>query len=73
MNRNWKTVNKPLVTRAELIMSWDAIDSWQEELGEMSKGKEGKKFAYPESLMNALRYLMLEHALDCHLGKPKEW
>ncbi len=37
-------------------MSWDAIDSWQEELDEMNRGKEGKRFAYPESLMNASSY-----------------
>ena len=37
-------------------MSWDVIDSWQEELDEMNKGKEGKKFVYPESFMNALSY-----------------
>ncbi len=37
-------------------MSWDAIDSWQEGLDEMSRGKEGKEFAYPESFMNALSY-----------------
>ncbi len=56
MNRNWKTINKSLVTRGELIMSWDVIDSWQEELDEMNKGKEGKKFAYPESFMNVSSY-----------------
>ncbi len=39
MNRNWKTINKSLVTRGELIMSWDVIDSWQEELDEMNKPK----------------------------------
>ncbi len=37
-------------------MSWDAIDSWQEELDEMGRGKEGKEFVCPESLMNALSY-----------------
>ena len=37
-------------------MSWDVIDSWQDELDEMNKGKEGKKFVYPESFMNALSY-----------------
>ena len=56
MNRNWKTINHSLVTRGELIMSWDVIDSWQDELDEMNKGKEGKKFVYPESFMNALSY-----------------
>lgn len=56
MVRNWKTINRSLVTRGELIMSWDIVDSWQEELDAMNKGKEGKQFVYPESFMQALAY-----------------
>ena len=56
MSRNWKTINHSLVTRGELIMSWDVIDSWQEELESMNERKEGNPFVYPESFMQALAY-----------------
>ncbi len=56
MSRNWKTINCSLVTRGELIMSWDAIDSWHEELESMNEGNKGNPFAYPESFMQALGY-----------------
>ena len=56
MKRNWKTINKSLVTRGELIMSWDAVDSWQDELESMNGRKEGNPFVYPGSFMQALAY-----------------
>ena len=54
MNRNWKKYNESLVRRGEIMLSFDAIDSWSTELKEMNHKKEGRQFVYPESFMEAL-------------------
>ena len=54
MNRNWKKYNESLVRRGEIMLSFDAIDSWSTELKEMNHKKEGHQFVYPESFMEAL-------------------
>ena len=59
MKRNWKKYNKSLVRRGEIMLSFDAIDSWSKELKEMNHKKEGHQFVYPESFVEALGY--------CHL------
>ena len=41
MKRNWKKYNKSLVRRGEIMLSFDAIDSWSTELKEMNHKKEG--------------------------------
>ena len=41
MKRNWKKYNKSLVRRGEIILSFDAIDSWSTELKKMNHKKEG--------------------------------
>lgn len=59
MKRNWKKYNKSLVRRGEIMLSFDAINSWNKELKKMNHKKEGHRFVYPESFMEALGY--------CHL------
>ena len=56
MKRNWKKYNKSLVRRGEIMLSFDAIDSWEIELKEMNYKKEGHQYMYPESFMEALGY-----------------
>ena len=38
------------------MLSFDAIESWDKELKEMNRGKEGHQYVYPESFMEALGY-----------------
>lgn len=59
MKRNWKKYNKSLVRRGEIMLSFDAIESWDAELKKMNHKKEGHQYVYPESFMEALGY--------CHL------
>jgi len=59
MKRNWKKYNKSLVRRGEIMLSFDAMEQWSVELKEMNRGKEGHRYQYPESFMEALGY--------CHL------
>jgi len=59
MKRNWKKYNQSLVRRGEIMLSFDAMEQWSAELKEMNQGKEGHRFVYPETFMEALGY--------CHL------
>ena len=56
MKRNWKECNQSPVRRGEIMLSFDAMQQWSAELGEMNHGKEGRRFVYPESFMEALGY-----------------
>lgn len=64
MNRNRTKYNKSLVRRGEIMLSFDAIESWKAELKEMNHKKEGNRYQYPESFMEALGYVHL------YLGLP---
>lgn len=59
MKRNWKKYNQTLVRRGEIMLSFDAMEQWSTELKEMNRGKEGRRYVYPETFMEALGY--------CHL------
>jgi hypothetical protein len=51
---NWRRYNQLLVRRGEeVMMDFDVIDSWQEELLEkMNDGKEeGAQYKYPDSFI----------------------
>jgi len=56
MKRNWKKYNQSLVRRGEIMLSFDAMEQWSAELKEMNQGKEGHRFVYPETFMEALGY-----------------
>jgi len=64
MSRNWKTYNKSLVRRGEIMLSFDAMQHWNAELDLMNHKKEGNQYKYPDTFMEALGYV---HA---YLGLP---
>jgi len=49
--RNWPVYNKQLVRRGEMYISFEFLDSWDDELRKMNKGKVGRKFNYPEKFI----------------------
>ena len=55
--RNWKEYNEKLVRRGELYISLDFLDSWDDELAKMNKGKVGRPFVYPENFMYFLAFI----------------
>lgn len=57
--RDWKRYNEQLVRRGELLLELDFVKKWEKELEEMNRGKRGKPFAYPESLVKFLGFLRL--------------
>ena len=58
--RNWKEYNQSLVRRGEILLDFDMLDEWEDELRRMNQAKEGKsggRFRYPEAYMRLLAYL----------------
>ena len=55
--RNWKKYNESLVKRGEILLDFDVIDNWDNELEDMNKDKEGRKFVYPDSFIKLLGYM----------------
>jgi len=45
------------VRRGEILLDFDVIDSWDNELEEMNKNKKGRKFVYPDSFIKLLGYM----------------
>ncbi len=56
-NRNWREYNESLVRRGEILLDFDLLDEWCEELKRMNQGKEGARFQYPEPFMRLLAYV----------------
>ncbi len=54
--RDWKEYNGQLVRRGELLIDLDFLENWEDELEEMNRGKQGKPFDYPESLVEFLAF-----------------
>ena len=56
---NWNKYNESLVKRGEVLLDFDVIDNWDNELEDMNKGKEGRKFVYPDSFIKLLGYMRI--------------
>lgn len=54
---NWRSYNESLVRRGEVMLDFDIIDGWQDELEKMNGGKEGASFRYPHSFVQLLGYM----------------
>lgn len=49
--RDWHLYNEELVVRGEFLLDCDWVKSWDAELEMMNKGKRGRPFEFPESLI----------------------
>ena len=49
--RDWPKTNEELVVRGEFLLDLEWVKSWHEELKEVNKGKRGRPFEFPESLI----------------------
>jgi len=56
VKRDWKKYNDQLVKRGELLIDLDFVENWDKELEGMNRGKRGKPFDYPESLIEFLAF-----------------
>ena len=58
---NWSRYNESLVKRGGILLDFDTTDNWNwnPELENMNKGKEGRKFVYPNSFIKLLVYMRI--------------
>lgn len=49
--RNHKKYQEELIKRYEIYLDLDWVDSWDNELAKMNKGKRGKPYEYPKSMI----------------------
>jgi hypothetical protein len=54
---NWKKYNESLVRRGEIVLDFDVINNWHNELNGMNHGKEGAAYRYPDSFVQLLGYM----------------
>jgi hypothetical protein len=54
---HWFSYNESLVRRGQVVMDFDIIDGWQEELDRMNQGKIGEPYHYPDSFVQLLGYM----------------
>ena len=54
---NWRIYNESLVRRGEIILGFDIIDNWNNELHRMNLGKEGALYRYPDTFVLLLGYM----------------
>lgn len=46
---NWHVYNESLVRRREIIVDFDVLDKWNNELKNMNEGKEGASYFFNSS------------------------
>jgi hypothetical protein len=49
--RNWFRVNESYVAQGVLLLQHDWVNDWDDELEMMNKGKSGRPYRFPESLI----------------------
>lgn len=52
----WSDYSESLVRRGEILLGFDVIDNWDNELQEMNRGKIGEPFHYPDTFVLMLGY-----------------
>jgi hypothetical protein len=52
----WSEYNESLVRRGEILLGFDVINNWDNELEEMNQGKIGEPFHYPNTFLLLLGY-----------------
>lgn len=55
--RNWKSYNEELIKRGEFYINPRFLHSWNDEIKDMNRGKEGNPYLYPHSMIEFLAVL----------------
>jgi len=54
---DWPSYNESLVRRGQVLLDFDILDGWDNELLQMNQGKVGEPYDYPDSFIQLLGYL----------------
>jgi len=63
--RNWKKYNNALVSRAELFLDPKVLENSEKDLRKLNKHKNGRKFFYPNCLIQYLALLQTYYGFSC--------
>ena len=67
---NWSTYNQSQVKRGEILLGFDLINNWDNELEVANQGRIGQPFYY--QILFFFYLVMPRHTFIYHIGKPKE-
>jgi hypothetical protein len=56
---SWHVYNELLVRRGEIILDFDVIDNWNNELKNMNECKECASYVYPNTFVQLLAYMRI--------------
>ena len=56
---NWPAYNELLVRRGEIVLDFEIIENWNNDLHKMNRGKKGALYRYPESFILLLGYMQV--------------
>src|ERR671930_2520887 len=54
---DWPSYNESLVRRGQVLLDFDVLDDWDNELSQMNHGKVGEPYDYPNSFIQLLGYM----------------
>jgi IS5 family transposase len=54
---DWPSYNESLVRRGQVLLDFDVLDGWDNELSQMNYGKVGEPYDYPDSFIQLLGYM----------------
>jgi IS5 family transposase len=54
---DWPSYNESLVRRGQVLLDFDVLDKWDQELSQMNLGKVGEPYCYPDSFIRLLGYM----------------
>jgi IS5 family transposase len=54
---DWPSYNQSLVRRGQVLLDFDVLDGWDNELSQMNHSKVGEPYNYPDSFMQLLGYM----------------
>ncbi len=63
--RDWKSYNAALVSRAEVFLDSKSLKDWGRELRRMNRHKEGRKFLFPACFIKYLALLQVYLGASC--------
>ena len=60
-----------MVRRGEVVLDFDVIDNWNNELDNMNNGNEGASYRYPDSFVQLLGYYIRVYFFTFHTDRQK--
>src|SRR5919204_4206047 len=75
---DWPSYNQSLVRRGQVLLDFDVLEGWDNELVRMNHGKVGEPYDYPDSFIQLLGYMRVyfhlpyrqtEGVVRAHAGK----